>query len=179
LTAFQLDATNAETCLVILLIMIGLSTMIAYRVLPSHSSMIRPYPVILYYTVNTAGHFMGIIVGAMNGFVIINLVREYMDGRSLPGTDPVATSQQLTLAGDSAVGPAATNFLIEVNNFPAFTILDSFVPWFAVIIGLFTALVMLRNKIWPEIQPGAGSRINTDIIPYGYDPFVCPPPPGR
>ncbi|MEM7344736.1 MAG: hypothetical protein AAF485_10865, partial [Chloroflexota bacterium] len=41
LTAFQLDATNAETWLVILLIMIGLSTMIAYRVLPSHSSMIR------------------------------------------------------------------------------------------------------------------------------------------
>lgn len=143
----QADASDPNTWLLILLVFVVAAILIS-RILVPGSREVTPL-----------GGVLGGLVGAFNGFIIINLVREYLDGRGLPGGTAPAT--EITMAGSSTVGMASPGLSIQAVDLPRFTILDSLIPWIVIIIGLFIFLTFLRTgfgvqgaKINPRVPPG-------------------------
>lgn len=60
--------------------------------------------------VSTGGRIAGGALGAFNGFVVVNLVKEYLIGRLLPGTGVAATAAPDTLSVAVADVPPDTVF---------------------------------------------------------------------
>ncbi|MBI1879134.1 MAG: hypothetical protein HYR94_13090 [Chloroflexi bacterium] len=170
-TAFQVDPSRPGTWLVILFLILGLSSLLARFFLPATLNRLPS----LYYTVTPIGRVLGLLVGGLNGFLIINLVREYLDGRSLPGNTPVEAS--ITQAGSSST-PALPTLTIQAVNLPGATILDSYIPWLIIGGGFLILFAVLWTRIKLATKPGAGSKI-VYVSPPGYKlvPAVPPPPP--
>ena len=57
------------------------------------------------YTVRPTGSILGGLLGGLNGFLIINLIREYLDGRNLPGG---GLPTEIASAGGGTVGTASS-----------------------------------------------------------------------
>jgi len=168
-TVFQLDASRASTWLVILFLLLGLSAFMARLFLPGTTAKAPSK----YYTVTLIGGVLGLFVGGVNGFLFINLVREYLDGRNLPGNTTFPT--EITIAGGSASAPAASNLSIQVVNLPNITILDSYIPWLIIGTGLLVLVAVLWSRVKWVTKPGAGSKIDY-VPPYGYQPFKAEKP---
>lgn len=154
---FQADAGSSGTWLVILVVGLGLVTLLARSFLPGT------------YAVGPIGRLLGLVMGAVNGFLVLNLVREYLDGRGLPGNAPpaAATRSQLTLLGTGNFGPASSNLSVRATGLPGLTILDSFIPWFVIGLGLFILLAVLRNRVAVARHPDGGRKLEYKP-PYGY-----------
>lgn len=116
------------------------------------------------------GHLLGVVAGAFNGFLVMGLAREYLDGRALPGNAAAATTDSgLTLASNSDFGQATNEVMIQATSLPSYTILDSIIPWVVIIIGalLFFATVKTRYGF------------NGDKLDYRLPPFYKAPKPGK
>jgi hypothetical protein len=109
------------------------------------------------------GSLFGAIIGGFNGLLILNLVREYLDGRALPGR--VAATSELKLVGQSDFGPAASGVSIQATGLPSYTILDSALPWIAIAIGVFFLFSILRSRIGIA-RSADGSKIQTKVPPF-------------
>ncbi|MDM8529652.1 hypothetical protein QUF63_00675 [Anaerolineales bacterium HSG25] len=92
------------------------------------------------------GHVLGIGVGAFNGLLIMGLLREYMDGRSLPGGQ-TGTESAITLASSSSTGTASAEATLVATNFPTYTILDSMIPWIVIIVGALFAFAFFKTRV--------------------------------
>ncbi len=93
------------------------------------------------------GSVFGFLIGALNGFLVLNLVREYLDGRSLPGNEEVASaSSQIVLGGGSAFGPPTTSVSIQATDLPNFTLLDSTIPWFIIAGGILITFAVFKTR---------------------------------
>ena len=151
----QLDPTSANTWLLILVVGLVLFTLFARVGLPAS------------YNVRLLGRLTGAALGGINGLIIANLVREYLDGRSLPGSAAPAATAEITLAGTSSAGPAATEAAVAVVNMPSATILDSAAPW--IITGLAVLLVVaaIGNSIKIESNAENMRKISRHK-PFGY-----------
>jgi hypothetical protein len=171
-TIFQLDASRPSTWLGILLLTLGLSALFARFFLPGTASKIPAQ----YYTVTLIGRLLGVMVGGLNGFLIINLVREYLDGRNLPGSTPVGTSA--VAQSGSAASPALSTLTIQAVNLPSSTILDSYIPWLIVGGGVLILLAIIWSRIRIARKAGAGSKLEF-VPPFGYKPFKIERPPRR
>lgn len=171
-TFFQLDDGRPGTWLGILVFMLGLSALISWLFLPGAASK-RPS---IFYTVTLIGRVLGLLMGGINGFLIISLVREYLDGRSLPGNTPLET--EITAQGGSSFGPALSTLTIQAVNLPTTTILDSYIPWLIIVGGFLILLIALWSRVKWVTKAGAGSRIEY-TPPYGYKPveLARPSPP--
>jgi hypothetical protein len=165
----QLDPTWAGTWLLILLLALGLSGLIARMTLPGAANRIPG----VYYTVGFIGRLLGLLLGGVNGFLILNLVREYLDGRALPGGTPPET--ELAISGTSAFGPASTNLSIQAVNLPSFSILDSHIPWLAIGLGLLVFFAAIANRV-KVLRSQAGTKIEY-VSPYGYQQLPVYPKP--
>ena len=77
LTSFQLDASSRQTWLVILLVMLGFSFLLSALLLPSQIRTAGSYTT---YVVTPLASFLGGLLGGLNGFLVINLVKEYLSG---------------------------------------------------------------------------------------------------
>jgi hypothetical protein len=167
----QLDPTNAGTWILILLLSLGLSGLIARITLPGATNRVPG----VYYTAGFIGRLLGLLLGALNGFLVLNLAREYLDGRALPGGTPPET--EVAISGTSAFGPASTSLSIQAVNLPSFSILDSHLPWLAIGLGLLIFLAAITNRV-KVLRSKAGSKI-VYVSPYGYQQLPVYPKPKR
>ncbi|MCP4357194.1 MAG: hypothetical protein GY796_04145 [Chloroflexi bacterium] len=170
---FQLDATSAGTWIMILILLLGSAALFSRLVLPGSNTRKKGK----FYTVNPMGRILGVLLGALNGFLTLSLVREYLDGRALPGNAPSDAS--VAVAGTSSFGTASPTLSIQAVNLPSFTILDSFIPWLIIGVGLILLFAVLKSRVAIITSPtGQGKKLEY-IPPYGYTSFAkrAPPPP--
>ena len=151
-----IDARSATTWIAILIIVLIIGVLLGRLMLRQSHYLVRP-----------SGSILGALLGAVNGFLIINLIREYLDGRNLPGGQ---LPTEISAAGSSGVaGTASSGVTLTAVNVPSFTILDSYVPWVIIGLGFFVFLALLRNRVtW---QSKKGYRKIGVKSPYGYRHF--------
>lgn len=157
--ALQIDPGNPGTWLMLLILVIALATLFGRSTLPG--GIIQNGT---RYITTPMGSLLGGLVGGLNGFLIVNLVREYLDGRNLPGsTLPAEIS---SVGGERTLGLASSGVDVKAIQLPSFTILDSFLPWIFIAIGALVFLAVLRSRLGLHSQKGF-RRIDYKI-PYGY-----------
>lgn len=155
-----LNASQASTWVIIL----GL--IVAFSIFMGRGLRDQPEPL---------GAMLGVLIGGFNGFLILNIFREYLDGRGLPGgVSSTAQASSITLAGSSGVGPPASDVTIQASNLPNFTILDDAVPWILIGGGVLLLLATLNARFGVEYKEGKGRRLNFNKRPPLYK---SPPPP--
>lgn len=115
------------------------------------------------YAPTCLGSVFGGLLGALNGLIILNLVREYLDGRNLPGG--VLPTEVAQTSGN--IGVTASSFALRISDIPRFTILDSFTPWIFVALGVLLLLILLRNRV-RFAKSDKGFRRIDSLKPYGY-----------
>lgn len=154
----QIDATQSGTWLLILFLGILFTTQIGRLALPPS------------YFLSPIGRIMGALLGGFNGFVVLGLAREYLDGRGLPGAgEETATAgiAGMSLAGESSFGPAASSLSIQTTNLPTFTILDSIVPWIIVGIGLLIFIAAVTSSVTVQTNSENMKKVSRRT-PFGY-----------
>lgn len=144
INSLQIDAGSGQTWLVILILFLALSILLGRNLLPNRIMRRSTY---ITYPVTPLGAILGGILGGLNGFLIINLVREYLSGVNLPSSP---TTEVVSTAG-AAPGVASTGVDFLVTDLPGFTQLDSAVAWILVGFGLLLTLVVFNNG---NIPPG-------------------------
>jgi hypothetical protein len=157
-TGITIDPADGNTWLILLVVFIGAATLVSRVSLPDHGPGGG-------YAVRPMGSILGGLVGGLNGLVIINLVREYLDGRNLPGGGALSGSLAQS-AGGGAVRMASSGVSVQAVEVPNFTILDSYLPWIIIIFGLLIFLAALKNRVGVTRQNGF-SKVNYKE-PLGY-----------
>ena len=109
------------------------------------------------------GKMLGLLVGGLNGFLILSLVREYLDGRALPGQPPPST--EITLVGSSAFGPASDAVSVQMVGLPNYTIMDSVIPWVLMGVGLLFLFSVLKTRVGVATNRD-GRKIQTKLPPF-------------
>lgn len=155
---FQFDAATPGTWLTILVLVIGGAILFSRNSLGFEPTLI--------------GKVMGAFIGGLNGFLIISLVREYLDGRALPGQ--TVSTAQITVVGSSSFGPPASDVSIQAVGLPNVTILDSMIPWVAIGIGLLFLFSVFRTRVGVASNQH-GRKLQAKIPPF----YKVPPPPQR
>lgn len=168
-TVFQLEPNRSSTWLIILFFVLGFSALLAWIFLPSSASKAPAK----YYTLTVIGRVLGLLVGAVNGFLFINLVREYLDGRSLPGNTSLGEASATSLSNAAIAAPAST-FSVQVVNLPDFTILDSYIPWLIIGSGILVLVAVLAARVAIQFKPWAVKVNYAD--PFGYKPLKTEKP---
>jgi len=155
ITSLQIDATSGQTWLVILIAALAFSIILSHFLLPNQNKRSSSY---YAYTVTPLGAFLGGLLGGLNGFLIINLVREYLMGSNLPtpGTGEPAT--EIAMAGGQAVRMASTGVNLAVTNMPAFTQISQVVGWIVVGLAVLLLLFVLRSRFAKRQQPPGHER---------------------
>jgi len=152
----QIDATRPDTWVILLAILVG-GAILFGRLNFGHQP-------------TGLGKLFGAFIGGLNGFLILNIVREYLDGRALPGQS-VATSSNITLVGSSSFGPAARDLAIRTTDLPSYTILDSVIPWVAIGVGLVFLFSVFKTRVGIDTNQD-GRKIATRVPPF----YKKPPP---
>jgi len=140
--AFQIDPGDGNTWLILLITFIAFAVMISRFSLPDYGPGNG-------YAVRPVGSILGGLVGGLNGLIIINLVREYVDGRNLPAGTSFSAQ---TSGGPASI--ASSGVTIQAVQVPSYTILDSYLPWIIIIIGLLIFLAALKNRVGVSRQNG-------------------------
>ncbi|MEW5956312.1 MAG: hypothetical protein AB1801_01215 [Chloroflexota bacterium] len=154
--AIQADPSNGTTWLIVLVLFLVIAGLIGRSSLPYGRSG---------YAVRPIGSILGGLVGGLNGLILINLVREYLDGRNLPGGTGTLPAE-ISMAGQGGGRVASAGLSIQATQLPDFTILDSFLPWIIIIIGLFIFWAALINRV--GISSKDGFRKVDYRQPFGY-----------
>ncbi|MDX1523543.1 MAG: hypothetical protein R3264_18090, partial [Anaerolineae bacterium] len=158
-----IDPTSAGTWLFVLVFFVLLATLIARSTLPNYGPGGG-------YAVRPTGGLLGALLGGLNGLIIANLVREYLDGRNLPGGAGGTFPTEITQAGGASVGITSADIGIRAVELPSFTILDSFLPWIIIIIAVVIFLMAIRNRVILAKNPQGFRRIEYRP-PYGYERY--------
>jgi hypothetical protein len=154
----QLDAGSTTTWIIILILAIIFSVLVSRLLLPGAARESGAS-----YAVRPMGSILGGLLGAVNGFLIINLIREYVDGRNLP---PSGLTTELSATGGSNLGMASSGVTFTAVDVPTITILDSFVPWLIIGLGIIVFLALLRSRF--GIHSKNGFRRIDSKAPFGY-----------
>lgn len=159
---FQFDATTPGTWLTILALVVGGAILFSRTTLGHEPTLL--------------GKVMGAFIGAINGFLVISLVREYLDGRALPGQ--TVSTAQITVVGGSSFGPPASDVSIQAVGLPNVTILDSMIPWVAIGVGLLFLFSVFRTRVGVESNKD-GRKLQAKVPPFYKRPpqRVQPVPP--
>jgi uncharacterized membrane protein YkvI len=165
--ALQVDPGNPGTWLMLLILFIALATLFGRSTLPG--GIIQNGT---RYTTTPIGSVLGGLIGGLNGFLILNLVREYLDGRNLPGSS--LSTEISSVGGERTLGLASSGVDVKAIQVPSFTLLDSFLPWIFIALGALIFLAVLRSRLGLHSQKGF-RRIDYKI-PYGYKAILVAPP---
>lgn len=138
----RIDASSGQTWLVILILFIGLSILLTRNMLPNRI-MKPPYTT---YPVTPLGAFLGGLLGGLNGFLIINLVREYLTGSFLP----LSPATEIASVAGQTVGTASAGVDFLVTDLPGFTSLDTMAAWIVIGFGFLIALIAFKNVGTPS-----------------------------
>ena len=166
-TAPQLDPDDPMTWVVMLVIFLGVAGILGRILLPETRRAGQ------FYIAGLLAKFLGFGLGAVNGFLVLNLVRQYLAGRSLPGqaTEAAAiaagqaTSGSITVSGGDVIAPAS-KIAIEAVGLPAFTIQDNIVPWLVIVGGLIVVAMAIRTRVHLQ-KSDAGRKVGVRS-PFGY-----------
>lgn len=165
----QLEASHGGTWLVILIVFLALAILIGRAWLPNR---IRRAGYYYTYAVTPIGSFFGGLLGGLNGFLIINLVREYLTGSNLPlGEQPTT---EIAMSAEESVRLASSGVAIALTELPRFTVLNNLLAWIVIGFGLLIALMALRTRTTIKRL-----RVADYKRPWGYQRYVIelPPPP--
>jgi hypothetical protein len=135
----QLDAGSGNTWLAILLLFIGLSIFMSRSGL---SNIIRGPGRYHPYVVTPLGSVLGGLLGGLNGFLILNLIRHYLEGTNLPTSNQPAT--EIAMTSTDTVVTASSGVNIQFTNLPNFTVINAFLPW--IIIAVIILFLFLTWK---------------------------------
>lgn len=152
-----LNPASATTWLLILIVGMVIFTQIGRLGLPGS------------YRAGLVSRVLGAALGGVNGLIIANLVREYLDGRSLPGSTVAAAtaSAEITLAGTGPAGPPAAEVGVAFTNLPSATILDSAAPWIITALAVLIVIAAIGNSIRIEKNAENMRKISRHK-PFGY-----------
>lgn len=172
----QFDAGSPGTWIMVLILFLGSAALVSRLALPDYHTGKKG----TFYSVTIMGRLLGFFLGALNGFLFVSLIREYLDGRALPGTIPPQT--EIVVASSSGFGPASANLSLQAVNLPNFTILDSYIPLVVIGIGLLIFFAALKSRVGVAISAQGGKLESRS--PYGYamtkkQPLPAPPRPQR
>jgi uncharacterized membrane protein required for colicin V production len=145
----HVDASDPGTWLTILALSVGGAILLSRVFL---SSVPTPF-----------GKVLGALMGGFNGFLTLGLVREYLDGRALPGR--VVPTSDITLAGRSAFGPAAQTVSIQATELPGRTIMDSVIPWLLIGVGLLFLFSLFKTRVG-LVTSADGGKIEPKVPPF-------------
>ena len=133
----EIDPGSSQTWIVILLIFIGLSILVGRFSMPGSARSANKFT---GYMVTWGGRLFGALLGAVNAWLMVSLIRAYLDGSSLP------SNQSLMSMDATAASPPATDVLVQAMDVPTASILDSFLPWLFVGLGLAVLIAALNSR---------------------------------
>lgn len=181
--AIQLDASNGGTWLVILLLFIGLAIFISRASLPN---VVRE-GAYRTYIVTPIGSILGGLLGGLNGFLILNLARQYLEGSNLPGGGQPATEIAMTGTGPVAMASSGVDF--RVIDLPNFTVFNAFLPWvmIAFVILVFFLTSIYRKTPWgyvkytpaQENETIVATPVPAETYPIWWTGWFWKPPPQK
>ncbi|MCL4297483.1 MAG: hypothetical protein KJ077_17220 [Anaerolineae bacterium] len=169
----QADPGSGQTWLVLMIVLLVIASLIGWLTLPNRVGPGKG----IGYVPTPLGSILGGLIGGFNGLLIINLVREYLEGRNLPGGGSSLPSQ-ITAAGGDTAGVASSGVSLQATQLPGFTVLDSFLPWIVIFIGVLFFLAILRNRFVLKTDKDKFRRVDV-ISPFGYRrvDYTSSPPP--
>ncbi len=159
--SIQIDPGNPGTWLIFLILFLAVAALISRIFLPDHGSGSG-------YAVKPIGGVLGGLLGGLNGFVIVNLVREYLDGRNLPGSNSTFPTEVAQAGGGGSIAMASPGVSFQAAEVPSFTILDSFLPWVIIGVGILIFLMAIRNRVKLSNRVIGKPKI---VLPYGYEEY--------
>jgi len=151
----QIDPSNGQTWLIMLIVFIGLAILLSRAGLPNWARQANAYR---GYLVTWTSRFLGAVLGILNGWLIISLVRIYLTESNLPG-------QAQSAAGVMAA--PANSLAVQAVNVPTASILDSFLPWLFAGIGLLVLFAAFNSRV--GIREQQGFRRIEYKSPLGYE----------
>lgn len=96
------------------------------------------------YELSPLARIFGGILGLINGFIIISLVREYILGRFIPET------------GIASTAAAPSEVSVTVVNIPQTSITDGLTPWVIIVAGILVVLLAIGSSV--DYQGGKISK---------------------
>ncbi|MBN1995681.1 MAG: hypothetical protein JW953_23540 [Anaerolineae bacterium] len=150
----QIDASSPQTWLIMLIVFVGLAILFGRLSMPG-SGRRGDYS---GYVVTCGGGLFGVLLGAVNGWLIISLIRAYLDGRNLPAGSEMASI--------GMASPVADQIAIQAVNVPNASILDSFLPWLFVGISLAVLVAAFKSRV--AVRENKGFRKIDFRPPPGY-----------
>ncbi|MCP4359818.1 MAG: hypothetical protein GY796_17560 [Chloroflexi bacterium] len=146
----QIDGGSRNMWIIVLLVFVLLAALIGRSSLPNKRGRGKAFNT---YPVTPLGGVLGGLLGALNGFLIINLFREYLDGRNLPTSNAPAT--EIAMAGSGSIGTVSSGVSIQAADVANFALLDNFLPWAVIGLGLLLLVAVLVS-------------MRGDRVPFGY-----------
>lgn len=138
----RLNPNSGTTWLIILILLIGLAILISRSSLPNYIRGGGSYRI---YVPTSTGSFLGGLLGGLNGYLIVNLIREYLIGTNLPGGGSPGT--EIAQAADGAVGIASSGVSFTITNLPSVLSLNNnLVAWIVIGIGFIVLVFTLRTR---------------------------------
>lgn len=149
-TPFQLDPSAPETWFFILIIFMVLAAIIG--------------GIGFRYQPTGFGRLLGIAMGALNGYLLLSITREYLDGRALPGGE-VAVASEVSLVGGSSFGQAASTVNVQAVNLPSITLMDSAIPWIVIGLGGLFLFAIINTRV-RFLTSNEGRKIEAQRPPF-------------
>lgn len=120
------------------------------------------------------GSILGLGLGAINGLLALSLVREYLDGRALPGNATAESS--IYLEGSSAFGEPVSTVAFQLSDLPSLTVMDSAFPYVVLGVGTLLLFTVLNTRFGIKKDDKKGSKLDYLTPPFYKAPG--PPPKG-
>jgi hypothetical protein len=154
-----INASDPSTWLIIMIFFIAASIIISRYSLPDYGHGSG-------YEVRPIASIFGGLLGGLNGFIVMGLIGQYMSGTNLPGGGsklPV----DISVAG---VADASNYIFFRVSNLSTFTLLDSYLPWILMILGVAVFVAAIKTRVYYTSDKKGYRQISVKS-PYGYQPY--------
>ena len=136
---FQFSSGDGGFWLMLLVLLLGISVLIGRLGLFDGMRPGRPFSV---YVATPLGRILGGLLGGINALILLDLVREYLDGRFLPAN----LFSELAMTGNARLQVPSGGVAARVTDLPNFTFLDSPSAWIFIIFSLIMLVAVFRSK---------------------------------
>lgn len=127
----HIDGSAPQTWIIILIIFIAAAKLVSRSRMPGSG---RAADSFIGYVVTWRASLLGGLLGGLNGWLIVNLVRAYLNGRNLPG-------------GEDAIARIPRDVLVQIVELPSTSVTDGFFPWFFIGLSIVSFLVAFRSRV--------------------------------
>ncbi|RME70885.1 MAG: hypothetical protein D6784_15945 [Chloroflexi bacterium] len=159
--AIRIDPSDGNTWLLLLIVVMAVAILLGRMTLPAGPGG--------GYQVRPVGSLLGGLVGGLNGLIVMNLVREYIEGRNLPGSAAGLPTEIAARSASTPFAVASSGVSIQAVNVPSTTIMEGYLPWILMIIGGLVFLAALKTRVGMASKDGF-RKINYKT-PMGYKKY--------